>query len=172
MGPIARVADFKAIETSPAFFGLQQVRWPPTNIADTPAEAFDRLILPPGAHYRDPRFSWKYAVAPAAIGFLDSRALGRQYDGDLFVGASTPRLLEGYLMRFNLTRDRRDLALSDPRLADRVADNAAKFDPAESESLAFGSGFGVGTDIQTGPNGNLYVVSLTNGAIYQIRRAQ
>jgi len=33
--------------------------------------------------------------------------------------------------------------------------------------LLFGAGFGVGTDIQTGPNGNLYVVSLTNGAIYE-----
>ena len=31
-------------------------------------------------------------------------------------------------------------------------------------------GFGVGTDIQTGPNGNLFVVSLSNGAIYEIFR--
>ena len=28
------------------------------------------------------------------------------------------------------------------------------------------------TDIQTGPNGNLYVVSLSQGAIYQIRRVE
>src|SRR5947207_3255740 len=28
---------------------------------------------------------WKYAVAPAASGFLDSRAPGRTYDGSLFV---------------------------------------------------------------------------------------
>src|SRR5262249_42566152 len=170
MGPISRVAQFKEIETSPAFFGLQQIRWPPTNIADTPAEAFARLVLPPGAHYRDPAFSWKYAVAPAAIGFLDSRALGRKYEGDLFVGAATPLLLAGYLMHFDLTRNRRALAFSDARLEDRVADNTAKFDATESETLIFGAGFGVGTDIQTGPNGNLYVVSLTNGAVYQIRR--
>ena len=74
-------------------------------------------------------------------------------------------------MRFNLSRNGRRLAFSDARLADGVADNAAKFDPTESESLIFGSGFGIGTDIQTGPNGNLYVVSLNHGAIYQIRRA-
>jgi hypothetical protein len=61
-------------------------------------------------------------------------------------------------------------ACSDPRLADRVADNAAKYDPTESETLRFGAGFGVGTDIQTGPNGNLFVVSLSNGAIYEIHR--
>jgi hypothetical protein len=50
--------------------------------------------------------------------------------------------------------------------------NAAKFDATESESLRFGTGFGVGTDIQTGPNGNLFVVSLSNGAIYEISRAR
>jgi len=171
MGPVARVGEFKGIETSPQFFGLQQIRWPPTNIADTPGDALARLILPRPAHYRDPLFSWKFAIAPAAIGFLDSRALGRQYEGDLFVGASVPALLQGYLMRFNLSRNGRRLAFSDARLADGVADNAAKFDPAESESLIFGSGFGIGTDIQTGPNGNLYVVSLNHGTIYQIRRA-
>jgi hypothetical protein len=47
-----------------------------------------------------------------------------------------------------------------------------KFDITESESLLFGTGFGVGTDIQTGPNGNLYVVSLTSGAIYEIYRSR
>jgi len=52
-----------------------------------------------------------------------------------------------------------------------VADNTDKFDITESESLLFGTGFGVGTDIQTGPNGNLFVVSLSNGAIYEIYRA-
>lgn len=38
----------------------------------------------------------------------------------------------------------------------------------ESESLLFGRNFGVATDIQTGPNGNLFVVSLSHGAIYEI----
>jgi aldose sugar dehydrogenase len=53
-----------------------------------------------------------------------------------------------------------------------VADNFEKFDITESESLLFGTGFGVGTDIQTGPNGNLYVVSLSAGAIYEISRKE
>ena len=171
MGPVSRVAEFKMIETMPPpFFGLQQIRWPPTNIADTPAEALERLFMLRGAHYRDPQFSWKYAIAPAAIGFHTGRALGRRYDGDLFVGAARPTLDAGYLLRFNLSESRRSLAFSDPRLADRVADNTAKFDPTESETLRFGTGFGVGTDILTGPNGNLFVVSLSNGAIYEIHR--
>lgn len=171
MGPLSRVAEFKAIETTPPFVGLQQIRWPPTNIADTPDQARERLFMLPGAHYADPLFSWKFAVAPAAIGFLNSRALGRDYDGNLFVGAARTTLDGGYLMRFALSGNRRRLALSDARLADGVADNAAKFDATESESLRFGRDFGIGTDIQTGPDGNLYVVSLSNGAIYRVRRA-
>ena len=45
MGPLSRIAEFKAIETSAEFFGLQQVRWPPTNIADTPEEALARMFM-------------------------------------------------------------------------------------------------------------------------------
>ena len=172
MGPVSRVAEFKAIETSPAFLGLQQLRWPPSNIADSPQEALSRLFMLEGAHYRDPLFSWKFAIAPAAIGFHTGRGLGREYEGDLFMGASRPTLDAGYLMRFQLDENRRRFDFSDTRLADRVADNTAKFDPTESESLRFGSGFGVGTDIKTGPNGNLFVVSLSNGAIYEISRAR
>ena len=32
--------------------------------------------------------------------------------------------------------------------------------------------FGVGTDIQTGPDGNVYVVSLTNNSVYRISRSR
>jgi glucose/arabinose dehydrogenase len=168
MGPAERVAQFKEIEVSlPG--GLQQVRWPPSNIADTPVEALSRLFMLPGAHYSDPEFSWKFAVAPAGIGFLDGGALGGKYDGDLFVGAARTFLENGYLFHFNLTGNRK-LGLRDPRLKDRVADNTDKFDITESESLLFGRNFGIGTDIQTGPNGNLFVVSLSNGAIYEIHR--
>lgn len=172
MGPVARVADYKAIETSPRYFGLQQVRWSPVNIADTPDAVLANLNMLPGATYNDPLFSWKYAVAPSPIGFMVGQGLGADYDGSLFVGAARTFLEGGYLFRFKLTADRTDLDLSaDPRLADRVADNLDKFDITESESLLAGSGFGITTDIQTGPNGNLYVVSLSNGAVYQISQA-
>jgi aldose sugar dehydrogenase len=171
MGPIDRVAQFKAIEVARAG-GLQQIRWPPANIADTPAEAFARLFMLPGAQYSDPEFSWKFAVAPAGIGFMESRALGPQYEGDLIVGASRTNLLSGYLFRFNLTGNRQKIGVDDPRLDDRVADNTDKFDITESETLVFGRNFGVGTDIHTGPNGNLYVVSLSNGAVYEVYRVR
>jgi hypothetical protein len=50
------------------------------------------------------------------------------------------------------------------------AGSTVKNDIAESESLLFGSGFGVGTDIETGPNGNLFVVPLSQGVVYEIFR--
>jgi len=170
MGPLERLSQFKAMETSFGAGTLQQLRWPPTRIADSPAEALSRLFLLPGAHFENPVFSWKWAVAPAAIGFLSGRALGPQYDGDLFVGGSRTTLEGGYLFHFNLTGNRQKIGTDDPRLEDRVADNAGKFDGTESESLLFGRNFGVVTDIHTGPNGNLFLVSLSNGAIYEIYR--
>jgi glucose/arabinose dehydrogenase len=170
IGPAARIAEFKGIETTLGARTLQQLRWPPTHLADTPQEALSRLLMLPGAHYSDPEFSWRYAVAPGGMGFLGGRALGPQYEGDLFVGASRTTLAGGYLFHFNLTGNRRKIAVDDPRLEDRVADNNAKFDVTESESLLFGQNFGVGTDVQTGPNGNLYVVSLDRGVIYEVFR--
>jgi glucose/arabinose dehydrogenase len=170
IGPASRIAEFKGIETTLGSQTLQQLRWPPTRLADTPEEARSRLLMLPGAHYADPEFSWRYAVAPGGIGFMSGRALGPQYDGDLFVGAARTTLEGGYLFRFNLTGNRRKVGVDDPRLGDRVADNGAKFDITESESLLFGRNFGVGTDIQTGPDGNLYVVSLDRGVVYEIFR--
>jgi glucose/arabinose dehydrogenase len=180
MGPPERIQQFKTIETtvtpSPpdpfaaTYFGLQQIRWSPTNIADSPGEALSRLFMLPGAHYSAPELSWKFEVAPAGIGFLPSRALGPQYQNDLFMGAARTFLEGGHLFHFNLTGNRGKIGVDDPRLEDRVADNIHKWEITESESLLFGRNFGVGTDIQTGPNGNLYVVSLSDGAIYEIFR--
>jgi glucose/arabinose dehydrogenase len=177
-GPVSRIAEYKAIETNPgidpciggAYFGLQQIRWPPTNIANTPEEALSRLFMLPGAHHRDPEMSWKFEVAPAGIGFMTGSALGPQYRNDLFVGGARTFLAGGHLFHFNLTGNRRKIGVDDPRLDDRVADNLCKFDITESESLLFGTNFGVATDIQTGPNGNLFVLSLSNGALYEIFR--
>ena len=124
----------------------------------------------PVSHYSDSEFSWKFEVAPAAVGFVAGNALGPQYNGNMFVGGARPFIDDGHLFRFRLTGNRRKIAVDDPRLEDRVADNLFKFDTTESDTLLFGSGFGVVTDIRTGPNGNLYLVSLTNNAVYEIFR--
>jgi len=101
---------------------------------------------------------------------MSSRALGPQYQGDLFMGGARTFLAGGHLFHFNLTGNRQKIGVDDPRLEDRVADNLCKFDITESETLLFGTNFGIATDLETGPNGNLFVVSLSNGAIYEIFR--
>ena len=88
----------------------------------------------------------------------------------MIVGAARPEIEQGHLFRLQLTGNRERIAVDDPRLEDRVADNLTFHDITESESLRFGTGFGIVTDIKTGPNGNLFVVSLDQGAIYEIRR--
>src|SRR5262249_38551408 len=190
-GPASRVAEYKEIESTftplqgnlpvngnlpfspidPATFipALQQVRWPPSLIADSTGQARDRLFELPGSHYEDPEFSWRWAVAPAGIRFA-GRGLGPQHAGDLFVGAARTFLDGGYLFEFKFDHSRQHFAFSDPGLKDRVDDNDYKFDEGQSTSLVAGKNFGIGTDIVTGPDGNLYVTSLSNGAVYMISR--
>jgi len=172
MGRADNIFDFKDIETSPLYFGLQQVRWPPTLIADSPDEALDRLFMLPGANYTDPLLTWKFEVAPAGLGFIQGSALGPEFDGDLVIGGARDFLMQGHLFHFKLTDDRLDLDLeSNSELDDsRVIQNTNKWDITGSENFLFGKGFGITTDIQTGPNGNLFVTSLTNGAVYEILR--
>jgi glucose/arabinose dehydrogenase len=164
-----RLAQFKLIETHPDHFGLQQDRWPPTNIAGSVSEAMSRLWMLPGAMFSEPEFTWKFALAPAAIGFA-SPSLGSEFAGDLFVGFSEAEPLDGPLFRMNLNASRTGIATTDPRTAGKVADNVEKHDLRESEQFLIGTNFGVVTDIQSGPNGNLFVVSLSKGAVYEIFR--
>jgi aldose sugar dehydrogenase len=73
----------------------------------------DRLFRLPGAYYKDPEFSWKFAVSPGGVGFMRGGGLGPQYDDDLFVGAATPTLANGYLFHFKLTGNRTKIAVDD-----------------------------------------------------------
>jgi aldose sugar dehydrogenase len=101
-------------------------------------------------------------------------ALGADNDGTLWIGSS--RSFQqvggtgGSLYRIRLNRNRNKVDVDDPRLADGVADNLRKFGPEESETLIVGKGFGTTPSIEQGPDGNLYVVSITDGAIYMISR--
>ncbi len=178
-GPQSRFPQFKRIETTEFGRALQQVRYPPTRIVYTAVLALSRMFMPPGAVYVDPELSWKYEVAPSGTTFVTGDALGAAYDGTLWIGSARSYAqvggTGGSLYRLRLTADRLHLDLSaDPRLADRVADNlfrAQKFDPTESESLIIGTGFGSTPDLVQGPDGNLYVVSITDGTIYRISAA-
>src|SRR5205814_1968800 len=148
--PVAGNVAFSAIDPATFVPALQQVRWSPTLIADSPGEATQRLFVLPGSHYEDPEFSWRWAVAPAAIGFAGG-GLGARHANDLFVGGSRTFLDEGYLFEFKLDRTREHFDFSDQALNDLVDDNEYKFDEGESASLVAGENFGIVTNIVTGP---------------------
>lgn len=121
----------------------------------------DLVLFNARSHYSDPEFSWTEPVGPTAVEFLNSSELGEEYENDMFVGD----INNGAIYRFDLNENRSELVL-EGELADTVADT-----PEESEAAVFGSDFGGVTDIKTGPDGNLYVVSLVDGAIFQILSA-
>jgi len=108
---------------------------------------------------------------PAGLGFVDGGGLGAEYDGDLIVGSAVARPTNlGHLYRFRLNGGRTKLVFDDPRLEDTVADNLERDDFAtEGEEILFGTDFGIVTDIQTGPDGALYLVSPA-GTVRRISR--
>ncbi|HYX57272.1 MAG TPA: PQQ-dependent sugar dehydrogenase [Nitrososphaeraceae archaeon] len=110
------------------------------------------------AKYSPPEFSWFHVVGPTGIKFLNSDKLGTQYQNDLFVGD----FHNGNLYHFKLNKDRTGLALDGP-LADTIAN-----DDTELSTAIFGNEFGSITDLEVGPDGYLYVVSIGLGAIYRI----
>jgi glucose/arabinose dehydrogenase len=174
MGPQHRFFDFKDIEVNEFGRNLQQVRFPPTRLADDPGDARETLFMLPGAKYMDPELSWKYESGPAGTAFVRGTALGAANEGTLWFGSSRAFAqvggTGGSIFRVRLNQNRKKIDVSDPALAERVVDNQTKFGPEESESIVIGTGFGTTPDIQQGPDGNLYVVSITDGAIYKISR--
>jgi glucose/arabinose dehydrogenase len=171
-GPVNRISQYKEIETTSThgedFPNLQQLRWAPSLIADTAQEALSRLFVLPESHFSDPEFSWKYVVPPAGIGFAGGGGLGPSNRGTLWVGSAGLTPGEGVLFRFQLTGNRRMIATDEPSLQDRVADNLTFQELTENESILAGDGFGIVTDILTAPDGTLWLVSLSNGSIYEI----
>jgi glucose/arabinose dehydrogenase len=173
-GPQHRFFDFKDIEVNEFGRALQQVRFPPSRLAADPGAARESLVMLPGATYRDPELSWKYESGPAGTAFVRGAGLGAENDGTLWFGSA--RSFQqvggtgGAIYRLRLSRDRKKVDVDDPDLAERVVDNTTKWDPTETESILVGKGFGTTPDIVQGPDGSLYVVSITDGAIYRISR--
>ncbi|HET6780139.1 MAG TPA: PQQ-dependent sugar dehydrogenase [Nitrososphaera sp.] len=118
------------------------------------------LVQFEGSHYADPVFSWRQSIGITDIEFLDSTRLGERFAGNLFVGDAN----NGNLYFFTLNSNRTGLDLgSFEGLEDLVADSSE-----EVEEVTFGTGFpGPITDIETGPDGLLYVLTF-NGDLYRI----
>jgi aldose sugar dehydrogenase len=133
--------------------GWKQVMGP---IAANPGVSESSLVNFPGSQYADPVFSWSESRGVTDIEFFNSTALGPSYENGIFVGDIT----SGTLFYFEPNTDRTGIALaSDPLLSDLIANN-----DEEISSVTFGTGFTGITDIETGPDGNLYILTFDRGA--------
>ncbi len=108
--------------------------------------------------YSDPEFTWQKPVAPTGISFVNSEELS-DYQDSVFVGDCNT----GNLYRFKLNSDRTGFVFETPELSDKVLNLS---DP--NDEIIFGSGFGCVTDIELGPDGFLYIVSLSEEKIYRL----
>jgi uncharacterized protein (TIGR03118 family) len=127
-------------------------------------------------------FSVRAEDPPAGLGFLNSSALGPQYQDALFEGEARDNFpgspfgdpreqFDGALFVFHPNSDRTGLDFGgDPniRTTDGVLQNNSDFDikslyPDGNPPFLFGTNFGVVSDILTGPDGDLYVISLSGG---------
>src|SRR5918993_375147 len=139
--------------------GWQTVMGPISLSGDTEED----LVNFPGSHYADPLFSWAERLGPTDIEFFNSPQLGDRYTNNIFVGDIT----RGNFYFFEVNENRDGISLDSAQqqsgLSDLVVDNED-----ELSAITFGSGFGGITDIETGPDGNLYVLSFDDGIIYEI----
>ncbi|MDW0127504.1 MAG: PQQ-dependent sugar dehydrogenase [Nitrososphaeraceae archaeon] len=123
----------------------------------------DLLDFDGKGHYSDPELVWANTAGPTAVKFLESTELGTTYENDMFVGD----VHNGRIYHFDLSPDRKDLILPQA-LSSRVIEKPSS--PGVS-SIVFGEGFGGITDLEMGPDGNLYVISIGLGSIFQISQA-
>ena len=147
MGPMSRI---NATETDLRAYGLDT--WKGLNLKRTANVTEANLVKLPGSMYSDPEFSWKNAIGVTALEFLNSSKLGHNYKNNLFVGDYNNGNL--YFFKLNKSRDGLEFYKNQTGLSDLVAD-----DPRERSQIVFGTGFDIITDIKTGPDGYLYVVS-------------
>lgn len=108
--------------------------------------------------YDDPKFTWEESIAPTGLDFANFQEIDN-YDNSLFVGDCNT----GNLYRFELNENRDSFEFTNPDLQDNIINKNENMD-----EIIIGTGFGCVTDIERGPDGFLYVVSLSEGTIYRI----
>jgi glucose/arabinose dehydrogenase len=119
-----------------------------------------------GSNYADPLLSWEQSRGITDLEFLKSDKLGEKYENNIFVGDIT----RGNLFFLEMNENRTGLQFENiPNIAeDLVASNED-----ELYSITLGSGFEGIADIETGPDGNLYILTHSRtdggqGSLYRI----
>ena len=122
--------------------------------------AQENLVQFQGSQYADPVFSWLRSEGITDMEIFNSSSLGERYAYNMFVGD----INNGNLYFFTINSNRTGLELGGiAGLEDLVADNIE-----ELNAVIFGRGFSGGiTDIETGPDGYLYILTLS-GDLYRM----
>ena len=118
----------------------------------------DLVKLSKSAVYADPKFEWADPIGPTALVFLNSDKLGAQYKNDMFVAD----INNGNIYHFKLNADRTELLTPSGQPIAKAAITSQQI-----PSFKFGQGFGGITDLRVGPDGYLYVLTLS-GNIFRI----
>ena len=134
--------------------------------------SISELVVLNGSHYSYPEFSWRVPVGVTDIEFLDSSLLGDDLENNIFVGDINNGNL--YFLKIDSNRSGIDINNSvldrgnENGLQDLVVDNKD-----ELEKVIFAKGFdGRITDIETGSDGNLYILTYFDGRIYRITQTE
>src|SRR4029079_19802820 len=114
------------------------------------------LLLATG-DYTMPEFTWNWSNGPDTIGFLNSSILGNKYANTIFVSDPANK----YIYNYELNENRTGLEL------DKSLELKMSRDTEDLASVIFASGLGTISDIQTGPDGFLYLLD-DEGQIFRI----
>jgi glucose/arabinose dehydrogenase len=123
------------------------------------------LVMLKDSYYSDPRFSWFKPIGVTDLEFYNSTKLGGKFTNNLFVGDVNT----GHLYFFQINSNRTGVGFdsnteSRTDLSDLVADQRDNLSP-----ILFAKGFsGRITDIESGPDGYLYILTYLDGRIYRI----
>jgi glucose/arabinose dehydrogenase len=121
-----------------------------------------------GSYYADPVLSWKPSLGLTDIEFIESSIYGDRYRNNVLVGDIT----NGNLYYLKVNDSRTGLVLENSEIQeDSVVDGDGELD-----NITLGTGFEGITDIETGPDGFVYLLTFDQdsdgaGSIYRIRSA-
>jgi len=148
---------FDEINFVPRFFnsGWEKIMGPSTELQVATLPGYENY------QYDDPEFTWEKPVAPTGLTFVQSEGF-KKYENTIFVGACNT----GIIYKFELDSARTGFIFNDPALSDKMLNEGE-----EVQDILFGEGFGCITDLEVGPDGNLYVLSHLFNAIWKISNA-
>lgn len=140
--------------------GWSKIQGPSTTPIPSPPGYEDYL-------YGNPKFSWELPIGITGLSFANSDQFVK-YKNWLFVADSN----NGNIYKFKLNQTRTGFDIKENDLQDLVVNidkNRGLTEPMDE--ILFGTNFGLLSDLEFGPDGAMYVISLLDGTIYKISPA-